>query len=234
MSLRSIACGLLLLLAIPATARPTHSKKPAGRIFVPSSQNLLEQNAELNRLGLGRYENDRALSAAIERGELVPIVSGPTLVMDKHVPAARRYARPWVVSFLQELAADYYARFGLPLKVNSAVRTLQFQKRLRRWNANAAPVQGQYASVHTAGLAVDLQRRGLSKAQLRFLQMRLLYHYARGAVLVEEEVRRNSCFHVVVRGSYAEVETITANLPSYMLVPIPELSAEGMLDFPPN
>jgi len=87
--------------------------------------------------------------------------------------------------------------------VNSAVRTVLVQKKLRRHNRNAAPETGETASSHLAGLTVDLQRRGMTKAQVKWMEeyMRPLKQLG---VIEPEEERHHWCFHIMVGGSYSE------------------------------
>ena len=73
------------------------------------------------------------------------------------------------------------------IQVNSAVRTVKVQKKLRRHNRNAAPADGDTASSHLAGVTVDLQRRGMTKDQIRWMEHYLFYMKALGLVEPEEE-----------------------------------------------
>src|SRR5262249_12691557 len=85
----------------------------------------------------------------------------------------------------------------------SAVRTVKVQKKLRRHNRNAAPADGDTASSHLAGITVDLQRRGMTKEQIRFVENYLFYLHQLGLVEPEEE-RRHWCFHVMVSDRYTD------------------------------
>jgi hypothetical protein len=87
--------------------------------------------------------------------------------------------------------------------VNSAVRTVKIQKKLRRHNRNAAPIDGDTASSHLAGITVDLQRRGMTKGQIRFVEYYLFYLNALGLVEPEEE-RHQWVFHIMVSDRYSE------------------------------
>jgi Family of unknown function (DUF5715) len=87
--------------------------------------------------------------------------------------------------------------------VNSAVRTVKIQKKLRRHNRNAAPADGDTASSHLAGVTVDLQRRGMNKDQIRWMEHYLFYMKALGLVEPEEE-RHQWVFHIMVSGHYLE------------------------------
>ena len=95
------------------------------------------------------------------------------------------------------------AEFHEQIQVNSAVRTVKVQKKLRRHNRNAAPADGDTASSHLAGITVDLQRRGMTKEQIRFVERYLFYLNALGLVEPEEE-RRHWCFHIMVSDRYTD------------------------------
>jgi hypothetical protein len=194
--------------------RPRQPKWWERRVFVPSHENLLAQNAAIDEMGLPRIRDDRVLKSLVREEELVPITGGEGVRVSPRLEAKRRYVRPFVNAFLEELGGEYYAEFGEPIQVNSAVRTERTQTWLRRWNHNAAPVHGETASAHLAGVAVDLQRRGLTLAQVRFIQRKLKYLSDLGMVIAEEELLNGSCFHIVVTGDYP--------YPPKIVLPIPE------------
>jgi len=214
---------LLVLLSLVPTSgalrQPRHRQRRASLIhhffkpkhhvylaFPPTHESLIIQNAEANRLGLERYEDNKALSAAVEREELVPLPLSVSLTVDRRLDPKRRYCRPWVAAFLFDLSDAYYREFHTPLLVDSAVRTVKVQRSLLRWNKNAAPAHGELESVHIAGIAVDIARRPLSGNQIRWLELRLLYYHALGLVIVEEELKQ-PCFHIVVSGDYPNGNT---------------------------
>jgi hypothetical protein len=204
-----IAGAVVAVRPVHAHARVKHHRKPKPlpyRAFVPSHESLVLQNAEANRLGLERYADSKAMAAAIEREELVPLPLSVSLVVDRRLPPERRYCRPWVAAFLIDLSNAYYWEFHTPLLVDSAVRTVRVQRSLIRWNKNAAPAHGQLESVHIAGIAVDIARRPLTGEQIRWLELRLLYYHALGLVIVEEELKQ-PCFHIVVSGDYPNGNT---------------------------
>lgn len=182
---------LITLLAAPAFAR--HRIPPPPRIF-PTVGSLQEQNAEADRLRLTRIKNKAELHELIQDGELAAVCQTPALRVN--VPAPGAYLRPWAADTLTDLSTAFFEAFGAALTVNSATRTLEAQKRLRRWNRNAAPVKGATASVHPTGIAFDIKRRGLTPTQNRWLEWRLFYLQATGRVIVEEEFRQ-PCFHIV-------------------------------------
>jgi hypothetical protein len=195
---------------IPAqTTRRASKRKPHLRrarwspMFRPSRDSLLRQNAEIDRMELPRIQNQAQLDELISSGDLVPIVPGETLRFDPRLDPDRRFCRPWTRDFLQDLSSAYYNQFHGQIQVNSAVRTVQVQKKLRRHNRNAAPEKGETASSHLAGITVDIQRRGMSREQIAWMQDYMLPLKEQGLIEPEEE-RHQWVFHVAVSGSYAD------------------------------
>lgn len=172
-------------------------------MFKPSHESLLIQNAEIDRLELPRIQDETELEALKADGSLLEIQAGETLRFDPRLDPSRRFCRPWTLDFVNDLSQAYYHRFHQQIQVNSAVRTVKVQKKLRRHNRNAAPAEGDTASSHLAGVTVDLQRRGLNKEQIRWMQHYLFYMKSVGLVEPEEE-RRHWCFHIMVSGRYSE------------------------------
>ncbi len=201
-------------------------------VFRPSHDSLLKQNAEIDRLELPRIQDDTELEQLKLDGKLVPIVPGQTLRIDPRLDLDRRYCRPWTRDFVEDLASNYYQRFGQQIQVNSAVRTVVVQKKLRRHNRNAAPASGEIASSHLAGVTVDLQRRGMSKEQIKWVEGYLVPMKAAGLVEPEEE-RRQWVFHIMVSDRYAEwrdgreIATSQADaLPSTLQSSVPGMSVQ--------
>jgi len=192
-----------------ATPAKSHRKKVHHRrvrwnpMFRPSHDSLLRQNAEIDRLDLPRIQDDDQLEELKTSGALVPIVESESLKIEHRLDPSRRFCRPWTRDFVEDLSQTYYNRFHAQIQVNSAVRTVKVQKKLRRHNRNAAPAEGETASSHLAGITVDLQRRGMSKEQIRFVERYLFYLRELGLVEPEEE-RRHWCFHVMVSDRYTE------------------------------
>ena len=172
-------------------------------VFRPSHDSLLRQNAEIDRMELPRIQNEAELQQLIASGDLVPIVASETLRFDPRLDPNRRYCRPWTRDFLDDLSSAYYDQFHSQIQVNSAVRTVQVQKKLRRHNRNAAPEKGDTASSHLAGITVDIQRRGMTRAQIQWMEQYLVPLRDQGLVEPEEE-RHQWVFHVAVSGRYAD------------------------------
>jgi hypothetical protein len=170
-------------------------------MFRPTHDSLVRQNEEINRLELPRIQDDVQLEALKASGELVPIEASESLKIEPSLDPSRRYCRPWTRDFVTDLSEVYYRQFHAQIQLNSAVRTVKVQKKLRRRNRNAAPAEGETASSHLAGITVDLQRRGMTIEQMRFVEHYLFYLNALGLVEPEEE-RRHWCFHVMVSDRY--------------------------------
>lgn len=172
-------------------------------MFRPSHESLLIQNAEVDRLNLPRIQDETELEALKADGSLVEIQPGDMLRFDPRLDPSRRFCRPWTLDFVNDLSQAYYNRFHQQIQVNSAVRTVKVQRKLRRHNRNAAPWDGDTASSHLAGVTVDLQRRGMSKDQVRWMEHYLFYMKALNLVEPEEE-RHQWVFHIMVSGHYSE------------------------------
>jgi len=172
-------------------------------MFPPSHNSLVRQNEEINRLDLPRIQDDAELEELKASNALVPLEESGTLKIEHSLDPSRRYCRPWTREFVEDLSEAYYRQFHQQIQLNSAVRTVKVQKKLRRHNRNAAPAEGETASSHLAGITVDLQRRGLTREQVRFVEHYLFYLHALDLVEPEEE-RRHWCFHVMVSDRYAD------------------------------
>jgi Family of unknown function (DUF5715) len=187
-----------------ASLKRTHNRRIGwNRLFRPSRGSLLRQNAEIDRLDLPRIQDDAELEELKANEELVPIVAGDTLRFDPRLDPDRRYCRPWTREFVDDLSQAYYKQFHNQIQVNSAVRTVKIQKKLRRHNRNAAPAEGEIASSHLAGVTVDLQRRGMTREQIKWMQDYMMPLKTLGLIEPEEE-RRQWVFHVMVSDRYTD------------------------------
>jgi hypothetical protein len=171
-----------------------HPKRLNPRAFPPSKAALLAQNAAIDALGLHRFKDDADVQAAIQAGDIIPIQDSRAL---KIVAPTNRYLRPEAARELAVLSAAFYNQFHRSLLLTSALRTEQYQFRLRRWNHNAAPVRGPYASSHLAGTTFDIGRKRFTRAENRWME---LYLTSQGSALIVEEERVQACFHIFVRG----------------------------------
>lgn len=177
-----------------------------GRLIMPpplkgSHEILLHQNEVADRDGLQRVQDDNDLENMRRQNMLVALPVSSGLQVDERLPVNRRYCRPWTAQFLATMSRAYYERFHTPLQVNSAVRTVEFQQHLIRVNGNAAPAEGDTASPHLTGQAIDLAKHGLSLSQIAWMRGYLLPLIQEGKIDVEEEFQQ-ACFHISVYKKY--------------------------------
>jgi len=177
-----------------------------GRLIVPapmkgSHEILVHQNMMATQDGLERIEDDNQLNSMRRAKLLVALPVGAGVQVDERLPANRRYARPWTVRFLSDLGRAHFARFHASIQINSAVRTVDFQRHLMRINGNAAPPTGDTASPHLTGQAVDLAKHGMSMTEIAWMRGYLLPLMQQGKIDVEEEFQQ-ACFHISVYRRY--------------------------------
>jgi hypothetical protein len=170
-------------------------------MFPGSHDMLVRENEELNRLQLPRIADEYELIRYELSQELVPVQETDGLKIAADLPENRRYCRPWTREFLQDFSAAYYDQFHSSLQVNSLVRTVEQQHRLRRSNRFAAPEFGDTASTHLTGVTFDMSRRGLTYEQYEWIRNYLLPLQAQGMVDPIEE--RQPVLHVVVYEKYS-------------------------------
>jgi hypothetical protein len=204
-------------LASPASAVPRASagteeaslRVPRGAMPTPlrgSHESLERQNTRLDADGLERIEDEADLADRIEHKLLVPIPASRALTVNADLLSTHRYCRPWTALFLANLAQAHDAAFHRPLEVSSAVRTVEYQKRLMVTNGNAAAAEGDIVSPHLTGATIDITKDGLSREEIAWMRRRLLALQTADEIDVEEEFQQ-ACFHITVYKSYALVHT---------------------------
>jgi hypothetical protein len=101
-------------------------------------ESLVRQNTRAEQDGLLRVKDDLDLGTLRHAGSLVSLPETTSMHVDGRLPMNRRYCRTWTGHFLTDLARAHYERFHTPLQVNSAVRTIEYQRHLLHINGNAA------------------------------------------------------------------------------------------------
>jgi hypothetical protein len=140
---------------------------------------------------------------------LVPVPVSAALAINGDLPKNRRYCRPWTADFLTDLARAHDAQFHHPLEVSSAVRTVEYQKRLIETNGNAAAAEGDIVSPHVTGATIDIVKQGLSLRELNWMRAWLSTLQNAGSIDVEEEFQQ-ACFHITVYKSYVPAKPARA------------------------
>jgi hypothetical protein len=167
-----------------------------------SYESLVRQNEKTLNDGLERIDNDQELADLIRRKQLVPVPASSGLTVNGNLSENRRYCRPWTATFLSDLARAHQMRFHSAFEVSSAVRTVEYQKRLSRTNGNAAAAEGDVVSPHLTGSTIDIAKQGMSRQELGWMRSWLLPLQQAGKLDVEEEFQQ-ACFHITVYKSYA-------------------------------
>jgi hypothetical protein len=185
---------------LPSVYRTRGSAEKTAPL-IGSHEILLRQNAMAEDEGIDRVRDNADLAMLRQEGKLVALPANATVVVDEALPENRRYARPWTADFVRVFARDFYAQFHQPVQVNSAVRTIAFQRHLERTNGNAAAATGDAASPHLTGEAVDIGKHGLTAAQIAWMRRYLAPLMEQGKIDVEEEFQQ-SCFHISVYETY--------------------------------
>jgi hypothetical protein len=182
---------------------------------------LERQNERSDAEGLERILDDDDLNDRIARHMLVPVPISAALTVNPDLPANRRYCRPWTARFLSDFARAHAARFHSPLEVSSAVRTVDYQRRLMLINGNAAAAEGDIVSPHLTGATVDIAKHDLTFPELAWMRTRLLALQQAGKIDVEEEFQQ-SCFHITVYKNYVPAPPKRRRIP-----PGPQLASRG-------
>jgi hypothetical protein len=195
--------------ALTTESSPITTEIPAYRLtasgaFPPmrgTLASLERQDQRTEADGLKRIQNDAELNQLRLDHKLVSLPVSAGLRVNPDMPPNRRYCRPWTARFLSDLARAHSARFHDSLQVNSAVRTVAFQRHLLEINGNAAPASGDIASPHLTGATIDIGKRDLSFSEIAWMRAWLMPLQAAGKIDVEEEFYQ-ACFHITVYKSY--------------------------------
>lgn len=166
-----------------------------------SRDSLERQNEKADAEGLERIEDEDDLADRITRRMLVPVPTSAALTVNGNLPDHHRYCRPWTARFLADLARAHAAQFHQPLEVSSAVRTVEYQKRLMEINGNAAAAEGDVVSPHLTGATIDIAKSELGRQEIGWMRSWLLPLQKLGKIDVEEEFQQ-ACFHITVYKSY--------------------------------
>jgi hypothetical protein len=166
-----------------------------------SLTSLERQNEKAEAEGLERIEDEDDLSDRIAHKLLVPVPVSAALTVNSNLPEHHRYCRPWTARFLIDLAHAHEAQFHSSFEVSSAVRTVEYQKRLMEINGNAAAAEGDVVSPHLTGATIDIAKSGMSRQEIGWMRYWLLRLQTEGKIDVEEEFQQ-ACFHITVYKSY--------------------------------
>lgn len=178
-----------------------------------SLESLQRQNERTEQEGLERILDEEDLNDRIAHKVLVPLPTSSALAVNTDLAESHRYVRPWTANFLMDLSKDYSGSFHEPLQVTSAVRTVEYQKRLMHVNGNATAAEGDVVSPHLTGATIDIGKNGMSRSEIAWMRIRLMQLQQEGKLDVEEEFRQ-PCFHITVYKEYAQASLAQATKPA--------------------
>ncbi len=205
--------------AKPAAISRKHAPVPAP--LRGSLTSLTRQNEMADSEGLERIEDEDDLADRIAHKLLVPVPTSAALNINGNLPESHRYCRPWTARFLADIARAHAARFKQPLEVSSAVRTVDYQRRLMMVNGNAAAAEGDIVSPHLTGATVDIAKSGMTRQELGWMRTWLLPLQLAGKIDVEEEFHQ-ACFHISVYKSYVPARTLRPTMRAKSAAPAPD------------
>jgi hypothetical protein len=174
-----------------------------------NSESQLIQNEQADRDRLSRMEDQSMIDRFARLKLLVPVVDKTRDFYVYNVPEERRFLRPWAKLFLERLGRQYRGRFGQPLRITSLVRTEDHQRNLQGRNPNAAAPSGEKRSAHLTGACIDISKKGMSRAQMRWVRQVLSSLKEKGYLFAVEEFTIPN-FHIMVHRDYPQyVEVVT-------------------------
>ncbi len=188
---------LILLIFLLISPMYGKNKKPSLKGSRESQQ---RQNEEANKEDLSRIKNDDQLENMKQLRLLVPLPTNQYIQIDSRLKNEFTWCRPWTRNFLITLSKDFHKNFPKSknkIKINSAVRTIEYQNELRGRNKNAIEAAGPLASSHSTGATIDIAKLDLSRGELSWMRKYLLRLEGRKAIEATEE-QYQAVFHIMV------------------------------------
>ena len=179
-------------------------------VLAGSPAALATENRVADERDLTRLRDASQLRRFIAAGLLIKITSAPWYFIDETLGEADAgnialysYARPWVKTFLDDLAADPSRPTGLKMKITSLVRTVVYQEQLRKkYPAATSATEPGRRSSHLTGSTVDISTKDMSEEGKAWLRKKLAALERRGLMQATEEKSTSLCFHVMVFPEY--------------------------------
>jgi uncharacterized protein YcbK (DUF882 family) len=147
-------------------------------------------------------QNERADDDNLSRMEDREAVPSKTTTYYLHsIHDENQYLRPWAKLFLERLSKQFHARHRKALRVTSLLRTADYQKRLSGRNGNAAAAEGPKRSAHLTGACLDISKKGMTRAEQRWVRDVLASLKAKGYLYAVEEFNQ-PVFHILIHRNY--------------------------------
>ncbi|MGE5110891.1 MAG: DUF5715 family protein [Acidobacteriaceae bacterium] len=171
--------------------------------LVADGSSQLIQNDQADDANLSRMQNVAMVQRFAKHGYLVRVSASSRYYYLHAVSPNERFCRPWTKLFLDRLSRQYYSRFKQRLRVTSLVRTERSQRRLARWNENAADASGALASSHLTGATLDISKRWMSPEGQQWIRD-VLYSLREAGYLYAIEEFQQPTFHIMVYPGYPQ------------------------------
>ena len=185
---------VIVFISLAASSIASASSSLQGSLDAMKHQNLQANLEDLSRL------TEKQLEAFKKKKLLVPLPK--EVAIDERLPEKYRWCRPQTRRFLIDLGKAFEKKFGRLLKVNSAVRTVEYQKELQKKNSNAASAApGPHQSSHLTGATVDIAKKSMSSEELYWMREHLI-SLAEGGLIEATEEFHQAVFHVMVHRNY--------------------------------
>lgn len=212
--LRAAALGAAVYASLAAGGQRRQSG--VATVLMGSSSALDEQNRKMREYNLSKIPDNEALRRMVRGGYLIRMpmrtrhyyldedLSGVAKHNVKDPALSRRYARPWVKTFIERLSSQYYMKCSTQMRINSLVRTEEDQRLIPN---------GSERSPHPTGSAVDIANINMCPSG-RAWARRVLADLDRKGYIEATEERRPPHFHVMVYPSYKNYVASLAKKPA--------------------
>ncbi len=206
-----------------------------------NAEQRVRQNKKANELGIIMILNTVELATMVEKNLLVELTNTDYYDIDRGArpakespksPSAKRvkkknatviecppkenrvFVRPWVETYVDQLAKDYFVKFHKKLKITSGTRTMDEQTLMRTkgscyytpYAATASSLLEE--SLHLRGNTIDISRAGMTSKEVKWMRAHLISDKKNGVeVEVEDEdnieleadpIEERICYHIVV------------------------------------
>ena len=202
-----VALSMLFTTAAEARSRRRNATDP----LAGSKASLRRQNEAADRFGLSRLRDAAELERFIAASLLVPVQDNAAYAIDETLGEYDRdrrelytHARSWVPGFLDDVFGRVSRATGERFRVTALIRTMEYQRRLRRWNPNGAKGRNHYElSSHLTGATVDVSWKDVALSTIFQIETRLRALERAGLIEATRE-RHNACWHIMVFPTYAK------------------------------
>jgi len=190
-----------ILALIPAASVPAAAA--SANLLKASSDSQIIQNRQADADDLSRMSDSNMIQRFANAGLLVQVPNETKHYYTRYISARYSYLRPWSKLFLDRLGAQYFARFGRPLRVTSMVRTVSLQVSMAKRNGNAAAAYGERRSSHLTGATLDISKNGMTQDGINWMR-EVLYSLRQQEFLYAVEEFTQPTFHIMVYKNYPE------------------------------